>query len=44
MRGTLTDYFVTDANSKGIKNIIYFAAFEANGTTVYASLGGTESI
>lgn len=36
-------YFVTDANSKGIKTIIYFAFFEANGTTVYVELAGDEA-
>lgn len=36
-------YFVTDANSRGIKNIIYFATFEAQGTAVYVELGGAES-
>jgi hypothetical protein len=36
-------YFVTDANSKGIKNIIYFATFAVDGTTVYVELGGVES-
>jgi hypothetical protein len=36
-------YFVTDANSKGIKNIIYFATFDVDGTTVYVELGGVES-
>lgn len=36
-------YFVTDANSKGIKTIIYFASFDANSTTVYMELAGDES-
>jgi hypothetical protein len=36
-------YFVTDANSRGIRNIIYFASFDANGTTVFVELGGAEA-
>ncbi len=36
-------YFLTDANSKGIKTIFYFAFFDANGTTVYVKLAGDES-
>ena len=33
-------YFVTDANSKGVKTIIYFASFEVNGAVAYLELGG----
>jgi hypothetical protein len=36
-------YFVTDTNSRGIRNIIYFASFDANGTSVLVELGGVEA-
>ena len=36
-------YFVTKANSRGTKTIIYFAFFEANGTTVYVEIAGDEA-
>lgn len=36
-------YFVTNANSQGIKNIIYFASFKADETSVYVELGGVET-
>jgi hypothetical protein len=36
-------YFVTDANSRGIKNIIYFASFTLGDVSVYAELVGEES-
>jgi hypothetical protein len=36
-------YSVTDANSRGIRNIIYFASFDANGATVLVELGGAEA-
>lgn len=36
-------YFVTGANSKGIKNIIYFATFDSPGATIYVERGGVES-
>jgi hypothetical protein len=35
-------YFVTDANSKGEKTIIYFASFVTENVTVYVHLGGAE--
>jgi hypothetical protein len=35
-------YFVTGANSKGVKNIIYFTTFSLSDTTVYLELGGAE--
>lgn len=36
-------YFVTKANSQGIKNIIYFASFTLGNTTMYVERGGAES-
>ncbi|HBT63707.1 hypothetical protein QBE55_12235 [Eubacteriales bacterium mix99] len=36
-------YFVTDANSKDIKNIICFADFDVPGATIYVERGGAES-
>lgn len=36
-------YFVTDANSRGVKNIIYLASFDRGGVSVYVALGGEES-
>lgn len=35
-------YFVTDKNSEGIRNIIYFASFTLNDISVYVELGGAE--
>ena len=37
-----TGYFVTDANSKGIKTAIFFAEYEINDTTVYVELAGNK--
>lgn len=34
-------YFVTRANSRGERNIIYYATFELNGLTVYLETGGS---
>jgi len=36
-------YFVTDASSKGVKTMIYFASFDASSTMVYIELAGDES-
>ncbi|GHV18422.1 hypothetical protein FACS18949_14340 [Clostridia bacterium] len=36
-------YFVTNANSKGVKTIIYFASFELDGVSVYVEHAGNES-
>ncbi len=36
-------YFVTDPNSKGAKNIVYFATFNLGDATMYVELGGRES-
>jgi hypothetical protein len=36
-------YFVTDANSKGERTIIYFASFVTENATVYVELAGTEA-
>jgi hypothetical protein len=36
-------FFVTKANSQGVKNIIYFASFTARDITVYLELGGNEA-
>jgi hypothetical protein len=36
-------YWVFDANSKGIRTIIYAASFEHNGVAVYLEVGGDES-
>jgi hypothetical protein len=36
-------YFITDANSRGTKNIIYFASFALDGVQVYVEHGGDES-
>lgn len=33
-------YFITDANSKGEKNMIYYASFALGGNTVYMEHGG----
>lgn len=35
-----TGVFVTDANSKGIKTVIFYAEFVVSGNTVYLELGG----
>ena len=37
-----TGYFVTDANSKGIRTAIFFAEFEMNDTIIYLELAGNE--
>ena len=37
-----TSYFVTDANSKGVKTAIFFAEFQMNKTVVYLELAGNE--
>ena len=37
-----TGYFVTDANSKGIKTAIFFAEYEMNDATIYIELAGNE--
>lgn len=37
-----TGYFVTDANSKGIKTAIFFAEYDMNNTTIYVELAGNE--
>ena len=37
-----TGYFVTDANSKGIKTAIFFAEYDMNDTTIYIELAGNE--
>ena len=37
-----TGYFVTDANSKGIKTAIFFAEFKMNNTVIYLELAGNE--
>ncbi len=36
-------YFITKANSQGIKNIIYLASFQLGDTSVYVELGGAEA-
>lgn len=36
-------YFITHANSQGIKNAIYFASFTLGDISVYVEVGGTES-
>lgn len=36
-------YFVTDANSKGVKDIIFVASFDIDGTTVHVEVGGAEA-
>jgi len=36
-------YFITRANSQGIKNIIYIASFEMNGISMYVECGGNEA-
>jgi hypothetical protein len=35
-------YFITKANSKGIKNIIYFASFTLNDVSVFVKCGGAK--
>lgn len=37
-----TGYFITDANSKGIKTAIFFAEYDMNNTTIYVELAGNE--
>ena len=37
-----TGYFVTDANSKGIKTAIFFVEYDMNDTTIYIELAGNE--
>ena len=37
-------YFITHANSQGIKNIIYLASFDINGVQVYVECGGNEDM
>ena len=34
-------YFITDANSKGVRTIIYFASFDLGNVSVYAELAGS---
>ena len=36
-------YFITDKNSQGISNSVWFAAFKLNGFSYYVELGGVES-
>ena len=36
-------YFITKANSQGIKDIIYFASFSLGDASVYVELGGEEA-
>lgn len=36
-------YWLSDANSKGSRTIIYIASFEHNGTAVYLEAGGVET-
>lgn len=36
-------YFETEPNSKGLKNIIYFATFKLSGVCYYVELGGAEA-
>lgn len=36
-------YFLTDANSKGVKTAIYYASFDLGGSKVYVENAGTES-
>jgi nitrate reductase NapE component len=36
-------YWVSDANSKGIRTIVYAASFEHNGVAVYIEVAGNES-
>lgn len=37
-----TGYFVTDANSKGVKTAVFFAEYDMNNTTIYVELAGNE--
>ena len=37
-------YFITHANSQGIKNIIYLASFDMSGVQVYVECGGNEDM
>lgn len=37
-----TGYFVTDANSKGIRTAIFFAEYEKNDATIYFEVAGNE--
>jgi hypothetical protein len=37
-------YFVTDKNSKGISNFIYFASFKLADISYYVELGGEEQM
>lgn len=37
-----TGYFVTDANSKGIRTAIFFAEYDMNDATIYTELAGNE--
>jgi hypothetical protein len=36
-------YFESEPNSKGLKNIIYFATFKLSGVSYYVELGGAEA-
>jgi len=36
-------YFETEPNSKGLRNVIYYASFELSGLGYYAELSGSES-
>ena len=36
-------YFITDKNSQGISNSVWFASFKLNGFSYYVELGGVES-
>lgn len=37
-----TGYFVTDANSKGIKTAVFYAEYDMNNTTFSAEIAGNE--
>lgn len=37
-------YFITDANSQGVKNIIYIASFDLGDISVYVECGGNENM
>jgi hypothetical protein len=36
-------YFITDANSRGMRNIIYFASFSLGDVSIYVEQGGDET-
>lgn len=37
-----TGYFITDANSKGIRTVIFFAEYDRKDATIYIELAGNE--